>query len=161
MDERDASFGNQQFSATDTLKKRIIDYIFRLCEMATNKEEQVSIYGYETGFIRGTTLAKSLLWKYIPTEIRNPIKECYDTLETEIKRIDADEKMGEDVKMLNKKRIADSMSMQVLEFLLVVLLYSPMSTEFADAEVFKDFKNLISAVRQKEPVKLFSGEVKE
>lgn len=160
MDERQ-EFGNQQFSATDTLKKRIIDAVFHLFDMATRKEEQINTYSSDSGLTRGTRLAKSLLWKYIPTEIREPIKELYTTLDDEYKRIDADEKLSEDVKILNKKRIADSISLQVLEFLFVVLLYSPMSTEFADAEVFGDFQELIKTIRQKEPVKLFSGEVKE
>lgn len=160
MDEK-LEYGAQQFSATDTLKKRIIDYVFRLCEMATSKQEEVSSYSYETGFIRGVKMAKSLLWKYVPSELRAPIKELYDTMDSEILRIDADEQMSEDVKNLNKKKISDTISLQVLEFLLVVLLYSPMSTEYKEMEAFGDFQDLIKKIRSKEPVKLFSGELKE
>jgi hypothetical protein len=157
--EEKVEYNAQQFSATDTLKKRIIDYIFRLCEMATNKQEEVSSYTYETGFVRGVRMAKSLLWKYVPTEIRAPIKELYETLDKELKRIDVNDVMNEDMKKLNMKQVADAVSIQVLEFLLVVLLYSPMSTEFKEMEVFGDFQELIKTIRSKEPVKLFSGEM--
>lgn len=159
--EERQDFTSQQFSATDTMKKRIIDYVFHLCQMATQKEEQINSYSYETGFVRGVKMAKSLLWKYVPVEIREPIKELYKRLDDEIERIDKDAVMNEEVKLVNKKRVADTISIQVLEFLLVVLLYSPMSTEFATMEVFGDFQDIIKAIRTNEKVKLFSGEVKE
>lgn len=159
-DERGAT-DNQQFTATDVLKKKTIDYIFSLCQMVTTKEETVSQNTYETGLVRGVRMAKSLIWKYTPDEIRKPIKEIYKTMDSELTRIDADVNLNEDVKMLNKRKIADNLSLQVLEFLLVVLLYSPIAIEFRDAEVFGDFEELIKTIRREEPVKLFSGEVKE
>lgn len=155
-----AGWGEAQFSATDILKKRTIDYIFSLCQMVTTKEETVSQNTYETGLVRGVRMAKSLLWKYVPDEIRKPIRDLYKTMDLELNRIDADTALNEDVKMLNKRKIADSLSLQVLEFLLVVLLYSPMAIEFKDAEIFGDFEELIKTIRRDEPVKLFSGELK-
>lgn len=158
-DER-GTYQEQQFSATDILKKRTIDYIFTLCNMVTNREEVVSTNSYETGLVRGVRMAKSLIWKYCPDEIRKPIKELYATMDSELARIDADVSLNEDVKSLNKRKIADTISLQVLEFLLVVLLYSPMAIEFQTAEVFGDFQELIKTIRKEEPVKLFSGEIK-
>jgi len=153
--------GDAQFSATDVLKKKTIDYIFSLCQMVTTKEETVSQNTYETGLVRGVRMAKSLLWKYIPDEIRKPIRDLYKTMDSELSRIDTDPSLNEDVKMLNKRKIADSLSLQVLEFLLVVLLYSPMSVEFQTAEVFGNFEELIKTIRREEPVKLFSGDLKD
>lgn len=148
-----------QFSSTDVLKKRVIEFTFNLCIKACDKQEPLSDNTYETGFIRGTRLAKSMLWKYTPEEVRKPIKELYTELEKKIKEID-DGKLSETNKQLNKTTYADRVSIQVLEFLLVVLQYSPMSTEYKEMEIFGDFKELIKSIRQREPVKLFSGEIR-
>ena len=159
--EERAEYREQQFSATDILKKRIIDYVFKLCEMVTNKEDNIVGSSYETGLVRGVRMAKSLLWKYVPDEIRKPIKELYDAMDTGIAKIDSDPLLNEDMKTLNKRKLADRISLEVLEFLLVVLLYSPMAIEYRDAEVFGDFEELIKMIRTDKKVKLFTGEVKE
>lgn len=157
VDEVSKEYG--QFSATDVLKKRVIDFTFNLCIKACDKQDPISDDTYETGFIRGTRLAKSMLWKYTPVEIRDPIKKLYEELEKKFKEID-NSKMNESNKKLNKQILADQVSIQVLEFLLVVLQYSPLSTEYKEMEVFGDFQELIANIRREEPVKLFSGELK-
>lgn len=146
-----------QFSATDVLKKRVIDFTFNLCVKACEKQEPMNEDTYETGFIRGTKLAKSMLWKYTPNEVREPIKKLYEELENKIKEIDEGDLNQENRKM-NKKLYADMVSIQVLEFMLVVLQYSPMSTEYKEMEVFGDFEDLIKLIRTENPVKLFEGE---
>ena len=147
-----------QFSATDVLKKKVIDFTINQCIKACEKQEPVSDDNYETGFIRGIKLAKSMLWKYTPTEIREPIKKLYADLDNKLTEIETGD-LSPTNKRLNKRIEADKVSMQVLEFLLVVLQYSPMSTEYAQMEVFGDFKELIEAIRQKKQVRLFSGEI--
>lgn len=146
-----------QFSATDVLKKRVIDFTFNLCVKACEKQEVMNEDTHETGFIRGTKLAKSMLWKYTPIEVRDPIQKLYEELETKIKEID-DGDLNQANKKMNKKIYADMVSIQVLEFLLVVLQYSPMSTEYKEMEVFGDFNELIKLIRTENPVKLFDGE---
>ena len=147
-----------QFSSTDVLKKKVIDFTINQCEKACDKQEPLSDETYETGFIRGVKLAKSMLWKYTPTEVREPIKKIYIDLDEQFKKIDENEKLSIPNKKINKRFYADQSSMQVLELLLVVLQYSPMSTEYLQMEVFGDFKELIEGIRHKEKVKLYSGE---
>ena len=148
-----------QFSSTDILKKKVIDFTISQCEKACDKQEPLSNETHETGFIRGVKLAKSMLWKYTPTEVREPIKKIYTDLDIKFEEIDADEKLSIPNKKINKRFYADHASMQVLEVLLVVLQYSPMSTEYLQMEVFEDFKELIEAIRNKEKAKLYSGEL--
>ncbi len=89
--------------------------------------------------------------------LRTPIKELYTELDKKIKEIE-DSKLSVENKLLNKRIVADQVSKQVLKILLVVLQYSPMSTEFAQMEVYGDFKELIETIRTEKKVKLFSGE---
>jgi hypothetical protein len=67
--------------------------------------------------------------------------------------------MSEGTKGINKMKLSDDISMQVLEMLTVVIQYSPMSTEYKEMEVFGDFQELIRTIRNREPVKMFSGEI--
>lgn len=147
----------EQFSSTDILKKKVIDFTINQCIKACEKQEPIYENTYETGVIRGIKLAKSMLWKYTPEEIREPIKELYTELDEQLKQIESSE-LSESNKNLNKRVIADRISLQVLEFLLVVLQYSPMSTEYAQIEVFGNFRELIKTIRSEKRVKLFSGE---
>jgi len=156
MGEESDKYG--QFSTTDVLKKKVIDFTINQCAKACEKQEPVNEDTYETGFIRGVKLAKSMLWKYTPDEIRQPIKELYTELENKIQEIEKGD-LNQENKKLNKRIVADNVSLQVLELLLVVLQYSPMSTEYAQMEVFGDFKELIETIRSKKQVKLFSGEI--
>jgi hypothetical protein len=142
-------------SATDVLKKKIIDYVFSLCTKACAKEEPLDDNTYETGFIRGVKLAKSLLWKYMRKEIRVSVIALYKELDAKITEIEKSS-ISEPNKRLNKQREADHISIQVLEICLVVMQYSPLSTEFKEMEIFGDMGDLIKAIRQPEPVKLFS-----
>jgi uncharacterized protein (DUF1015 family) len=145
-----------QVSSTDILKKNVIDYIFSRATEATKKEDNVSELTHETGFVRGVRLAKSMLWKYTPDEIRTTITELYKVYDEKKKEIDKSE-MTEQNKTLNKQIVADDVSMQVLELLLVVLQYSPISTDFKSMEIFGDSEDLIKAIRTEKPVRLFSG----
>jgi len=154
VDEREV--GQQQTTATDILKKNVIEYIFARSTEATRKEDNVSELTHETGFVRGVRLAKSMLWKYTPDEIRVMIKELYKAYDEKKTEIDKST-MTEQNKTMNKQICADEISMQVLELLLVVLQYSPISTDFKSMEVFGDSESLIKAIRQENPVKLFSG----
>jgi hypothetical protein len=99
-----------------------------------------------------------MLWKYTPPEIRTEITALYKELDDEIAKID-NGTLSEENKMLNKQKVADDKSMQVLEFMVVVLQYSPMSVEYKEMEVFGDFQDLIKTIRSKDKVKLFSGEL--
>lgn len=153
-------YSSQSFSSTDALKRRIIDYLFNACTRACEQEKNIAEYTYETGFVRAVRLAKSMLWKYTPQEIRTEITNLYTELDAETNAIDIS-KLSDENKQMNKQKIADDKSMQVLEFLVVVLQYSPMSVEFKEMEVFSDFQELIKTIRSKDKVKLFSGEVHE
>jgi len=155
MDERDSG-QQQQVASTDILKKNVIEYIFARATEATRREDNVNELTHETGFVRGVRLAKSMLWKYVPDEIRESIKELYKAYDEKKEEID-NSSMTEQNKIINKQIVADDISMQVLEFLLVVLQYSPISTDFKEMTVFGDFQALIKAIRQEKPVKLFSG----
>jgi hypothetical protein len=158
MEER-TDFSSQQMSSTDLLKKKIFDYVFHLCNLATTKETEVADYTYETGFVRGVKLAKSLMWKYMKPEIKKSIKSIYEKLETDIKNIS--EPLDETQKKLEKQMLSDDASMQVLEILLVVLLYSSMSVEMKEIEVMGDFKELIKRTRSETPVKIFDSVISE
>lgn len=154
MDEREA--GQQQTTATDVLKKNVIEFVFSLCAEATHKQGAVSELTHETGFVRGVRLAKSMLWKYTPDEIRDIVRKlyvAYDEKQNEISK----SSLTEQNKSLSKQMVSDDISMQVLELLLVVLQYSPISTDFKSMEVFGDSESLIKAIRTEKPVKLFSG----
>jgi len=146
----------QQFSATDSLKRLVIDKLSKTIDMACRKEEAVAQYTTETGFVRGVKIMKSLLWKYTPGEMRLVITELYRNLDEELTKIDGSN-MSEGTKNVNKMKIGDEISMQVLEFLTVVIQYSPLSTEYASIEVFGNFQELIKTIRSREPVKMFSG----
>jgi hypothetical protein len=158
MEER-TDFSSQQMSSTDLLKKKIFDYVFHLCNLATTKETEVADYTYETGFVRGVKLAKSLMWKYMKPDIKKTIKSIYEQLETDIKNIS--EPLDETQKKLEKQMLSDDASMQVLEILLVVLLYSSMSVEMKEIEVMGDFKELIKRTRSETPVKIFDSVISE
>ena len=159
LEERSSSdFGSQQFSATDSLKKLVIDKLSKTIDMACHKEEPVAQYTVETGFVRGVKIMKSLLWKYTPQELRVAITELYKVMDEETAKIDLST-MSEGTKGINKMKLSDDISMQVLEMLTVVIQYSPMSTEYKEMEVFGDFQELIRTIRNREPVKMFSGEI--
>lgn len=146
----------QQSTSTDILKKSVIDYVFQRATEATRREEAISDLTHETGFVRGVRLAKSMLWKYTPEEIRKMITDLYQAYED--KKADIDKgSMTEQNKTVNKQMVADDVSMQVMELLLVVLQYSPISTDFKTMEVYGDTETLIKAIRTDKHVKLFSS----
>ena len=157
MDEQDYQ---TKTSATDILKQNLIQYTFNLCRRACEPIETLSETTYETGFTRGVKLAKSMLWKYTPDNIRTPIRDMYLELDEKIQEIDNSE-LSQANKKLSKTTYADMISMQVLEFLLVVLQYSPLSVEYREMEIFGDFQELIQSIRSNKQVKLFSGEINE
>lgn len=149
-------YGTQQFSATDSLKKLVIEKLSKTIDMACRREENVAQYTTETGFVRGVKIMKSLLWKYTPSEMRVAITELYKSMDEQLVEIDKSS-MSEGTKNINKMKVSDESSMQVLEFLTVVIQYSPMSTEYKEIEVFGDFQELIKTIRSRDPVKMFSG----
>jgi len=151
-------YSTQTFSATDKLKHMILDKLSKTLDMGCKKEERINNNTYETGFIRGVKFLKSMMWKYAPPEMRKAIKELYNNQEKVFKEIEATN-MSDENKILNKQKIADETSLQVLELLLVVIQYSPMSTEYKEIEVFGDFQDIIKTIRKPEPVKMFSGEI--
>ena len=148
----------QQFSATDSLKKLVIEKLSKTIDMACRREESVAQYTTDTGFVRGVKIMKSLLWKYTPQEMRVAITELYKVMDEDVAKTEASN-MSEATKSINKMKICDDVSMQVLEFLTVIIQYSPMSTEYKDMEVFGDFSELIKTIRNREPVKMFAGEL--
>jgi len=159
LEERQGEYGgNQQFSATDSLKKLVIDKLSKTIDMACKREENISQYTTDTGFVRGVKIMKSLLWKYTPQELRVAIAELYKSMDDELTKIDKSA-MSEGTKNVNKMKVCDEVSLQVLEMLTVVIQYSSISTEYASIEVFGDFNELIKTIRSREPVKLFSGEI--
>lgn len=158
MDER-TDFSSQQMSSTDLLKKKIFDYIFHLCNLATAKETEIADYTYETGFVRGVRLASGMMWKHIKPKIKESIKSIYKQLDVDIKNIP--EKLDETQKKLEKQMLSDDASMQVLEILLVVLMCSSMSVEMKEIEVMGDFKELIKRARSDVPVKIFDSVISE
>jgi hypothetical protein len=159
LEERQGGeYGVQQFSATDSLKKLVIEKLSKTIDMACKREESVAQYTTDTGFVRGVKIMKSLLWKYTPLELRVAITELYKAMDEDIVKIESSS-MSENTKNINKMKICDDVSMQVLEFLTVIIQYSPMSTEYKDMEVFGDFQELIKTIRNREPVKMFAGEI--
>lgn len=149
----------QQFSATDSLKKLVIEKLSRTIDMACKREESIAQYTTDTGFVRGVKIMKSLLWKYTPQELRIAITELYKAMDEDIAKIDASTTLSETTKNINKMKVCDEVSLQVLEFLTVIIQYSPLSTEYKEMEVFGDFNELIKTIRNREPVKMFAGEI--
>lgn len=159
LEERQGQdYGAQQFSATDSLKKMVIEKFSKTIDMACRKEEAIANYTVETGFVRSVKLLKGLLLRNTGDDLRVVIKELYKKLDAELTKIDGSP-MNESTKTINKMKISDEISMQVLEILTVVINGSSMSIEYKDMEVFGDFKELIKATRSPEPVKMFSVEV--
>lgn len=158
MEEKTADYSSQQMSSSDLLKKKIFDYVFHLCNLATSKETEIADYTYETGFVRGVKLAKSLMWKHMMPEVKKAIESIYEKMEADINAIS--KVLNEDQKKLEKQMIADDASMQVLEILLVVLMYSSMSVEMKEIEI-KDWDKLIQKARSDVPVKIFERVINE
>lgn len=158
MDEK-TDYGSQQVSSADLLKKKIYDYVFHLCNMATTKETDIAEYTYETGFVRGVKLAKSLLWKHMKPKVKKAIENIYRKLEEDIKNIPP--KLDGDQQRLEKQKISDDASMQVLEILLVVLMFSSMSVEMKEIEVMGDYDKLIEKTRSEEKIKIFGNVIDE
>jgi hypothetical protein len=159
QDERDQS---QTFSSGDRLKQMVIDKLSKAIDLGCKKEEPIADYTTDTGFVRCVAFLKSMLWKWTPDDIKTAIKELYMEQEKRYSEYDdKTKKLSEDTIKINKQKIADDTAMQVLEFLLVVVQFSPMSTEYKEMEVFGDMQELIKSARSKEPVKLFSGEIEE
>jgi len=146
-------------SAKDILNEEIIRRVFSCFDKAGDKFETLDNNTYLTRFIRSVYLAKSMLWKYTPSEIRTSINTMYHELDVELKNIEASS-LSQSNKKINKTIIADEVSFKVLELLFVVLQYSPLSTEFAEMEIFGDMQDLIKNIRSNRPVKLFSGELR-
>ncbi len=159
LDERQGQeYSVQQFSATDSLKKMVIEKFSKTIDMACRKEESVADYTVDTGFVRSVKLLKGLLVKNTPEKLRVVITDLYKKLDDELSKIEKSS-MNESTKRINKMKVNDDISMQVLEILTVVIQFSSMSVEYMDMEVFGDFKDLIKATRSPEPVKMFSREV--
>lgn len=159
LDERQGQeYSVQQFSATDSLKKMVIEKFSKTIDMACRKEESVAEYTVDTGFVRSVKLLKGLLVKNTPEKLRVVITDLYKKLDDELSKIEKSS-MNESTKRINKMKVNDDISMQVLEILTVVIQFSSMSVEYMDMEVFGDFKDLIKATRSPEPVKMFSREV--
>lgn len=159
LDERQGQeYSVQQFSATDSLKKMVIEKFSKTIDMACRKEESVAEYTVDTGFVRSVKLLKGLLVKNTPEKLRVVITDLYKKLDDELSKIEKSS-MNESTKRINKMKVNDDISMQVLEILSVVIQFSSMSVEYMDMEVFGDFKDLIKATRSPEPVKMFSREV--
>jgi hypothetical protein len=150
---------NNQFSSTDTLKKRTIDWVFEAGRLGCKKQESIADYTYATEFINAVKFAKSQLWKYTPQKIRLIIKGLYKDIDDEEIKIDNKSlsDLNDKNKMLAKQRKAYENSVQVLELLFHVVQNSPLSIEFREMEV-KDFKALIEIIRVPEALNLFSGE---
>jgi len=156
LEERQESV--QPFSATDSMKKLVIDKMSKTIDMACRREEPIANYTTETGFVRSVKLMKSLLLRHTPDEISKVITELYRKLDEELSAIEKST-WSESTKAINKMKVGDEISMQVLELLTVVIQYSSMSTEYKDMEVFGDFKELIKTIRSPEPVKMFATEI--
>jgi len=148
------------FSSQDKLKHKIIDFTINQCVKACGQQEPISDDNYETGFIQGTSIASSMLWKHAPDEIRKTIEDLYTEMDNKIEEIEQSN-LSETNKKLNKRKVSYSISFEVLKLLIIVLQYSPMSTEFAQMEVFGDFKELIKKIRTEKKVSLFSGEIED
>jgi hypothetical protein len=153
--------GTQNFSSTDSLKKIVLDKLSKTFDMACRREEPVAQYTTETGFVRAVKLMMSLLWKYTPIEMRTEITSLYKKMDDETAKTDADKLMSEATKAINKMKVADETSLQVLLLLNVVIQYSPLSTEYKEMNVFGDFQDLIKTIRSPDAVKMFSGDVHE
>jgi len=155
--EDKTDYDGQKTSSTDLMKKKILEYLFHLCNLATSKETEIADYTYETGFIRGVKLAKSLMWKHMKKPIKNAIQKIYIDLEGEIQKISVTD---ENQKKLEKQFLSDDASMQVLEILLTVMLFSSMSVEMKEIEI-TDWDLLITKTRSNEPIKLFENVINE
>lgn len=156
-EEKEKSEKYETFSATEMLKKKTVEFVLAVCQNAKEKQEPVSEENYETGFVRGVQICKSLLWRWTPDEIKKSIRELYTALDKKIEEIEAGN-LSQSNKNLNKQTIADQVSLQVLELLIVVLQFSPMSTEFISMDVFSSYQDLINSIRTEKKVKLFPGE---
>jgi hypothetical protein len=161
MENNSSQDGYQnQFSSTDALKKRTIDWVFEAGRLGCKKQESIADYTYATEFINAVKFAKSQLWKYTPPKIRLIIKGLYMEIDSEEEKIDKKPltEMNDKNKLLAKQKKAYENSVQVLELLFHVVQNSPLSVEFREMEV-KDFKALIETIRVPDALNLFSGEI--
>lgn len=157
MEEKNEGYGLQQFNATDLMKRYTVQQVFRTLDDACIKQENINENSFETSFTKRVDLVEGLLWKYTPPEIRETIKDLRSKMDNEIKGIDTS--LSEKNKLLNQKKIAYEYSIEIFKFLEVVLTNSPITVEYAEMEVFGDFKELINTIRTPNPVKLFNTEL--
>lgn len=158
MYEEKAEYG-QQFNAADLLKRNTVTQVFKTLDDACQKQETISEDSYQTSFTKRVDLVEGLLWKYTPSKIREIIKELHDQLEKKIEETDANSGLSEKNKILNKKNICYSHSIEIFKLLEVVLTNSPISIEHVEMEVKDDYKELIDNIRRSDRVKLFTTEV--
>jgi hypothetical protein len=160
-DERGSEYGYQQFNAADLLKRNTVSQVFKTLDDACLRQEVIAENSFETSFTKRVDLVEGLLWKYTPKEIKQAIKELHTELEANLKRIDADGKLNDQNKLVNKQKYTYETCIQIFKLLEVVLTHSPISVEYVEMQVMGDFKELIETIRQPEPVKLFGAEVQE
>ena len=162
MEEKIEHEKYDNFQASEKLKIKIIDYLMATCTTVSDRQEPISGETWETPFIRRIPVCISMLEKWTPNTIKTQIKELNQELDDALKEIDESD-LSQTNKLLNKRIIADKKSLQILQFLLVVLQNSPINTEMTEMEIFpeeEDFKDFIEIVRSKHKVTLHSGEKK-
>ena len=161
MVEEKSDFGTQQFNAADLLKKNTVTQVFKSFDDACKKQEPISENSHETSFTKRVDLVEGLLWKYTPKEIKDVIRELHEEKNKKFEELDnkSEKDISDANKLLTKRKISFEYAVEILKLISVVLTNSPISIEYAEMEITGDFKDLIKAIRQEEPVKLFATEV--
>jgi hypothetical protein len=137
------------------LKIKTINFVFETARKGCGESIPVSEFSWETDFTEATRLCVASLNKYTPKKIRSLIKAIYSELDTQISEIDSNSGLNDKNKLMYKKQKAHSASLEVLEFLFLVMVNSPLNTEFITMDI-KDYGELAKVVRNTNKLELFS-----
>lgn len=154
--QQDDSF---RLSSKELLNKRLIDFLFKTCEKGCTPLEEIGEHTDETGYVRMTMLAKSMMRKYMPYKVHDVIKKLYENCEQEKQQIDNDPVLSEANKKIKKQRLDDDNATQVLEILMTVLFDSSVNVEHTEGDLTGDHDYVIKFVRNKKPVQLYGSDI--
>lgn len=149
-------------NASDLMQKKMIEAVFKSYDFYCNEDENAE-YKHSTKFFRSVQIIYAILYRYMPNEMRIAIKQAFDEIEQNNKKIDEDKNTNDANKKLNKCRKEDETGGQILQLCILALQYSPVNTELKEIIMTSDkinFKEIISKIRSDKPIGLFKeGEI--
>lgn len=144
-------------SSTDLIQKRMIDAVFQSYDYYCMKDETHSDFTHQTKFFRSVPMIYAMLYKYMPTGMRDAIKQAFDIIREETSKIDAST-INDANKQINKRMIEDEYGGQILQLCILALQYSPVNTELKELIMTPDkinFNEIIRKIRSDKPIGIF------